>query len=63
MYSTSLAFLTKEAAMKSTFYSIPKSTKSSSSFSVRVGRSTIAPGKFMFFLSPNLTLFSHLAIT
>lgn len=54
IYSTSEAFLTNEAATKSTFYLIPNSIRSVSSLSVRVGRSTIAPGKFMFFFSPIL---------
>jgi len=62
IYSTSDPFLTKDAAMKSTFYFNPNSTKSTSSFSVRVGRLTIAPGKFIFFFSPNLAEFWHYTI-
>ena len=40
----------------STPYLMPKLTRSSRSFSVMVGRSTITPGRFMFFFSPMLTL-------
>jgi len=49
--------LAKEAAIMSIPFLRPKSTISSSSFSVRVGRSMLAPGRFMFFLSPSLMLF------
>jgi hypothetical protein len=57
IYSTSDAFLTNDAATKSTFYFNPNSTKSTSSFSVKVGRFTIAPGKFIFFFSPSFAEF------
>ena len=50
------ALRTKEAAIMSTLYRTPKSTMSDVSFSVIVGRSTITPGRFMFFFSPILTL-------
>ena len=62
MYSTSDPFLTNDAAIKSTFYFNPNSTISNSSFSVRVGRLIIAPGKFIFFFSPNLAEFWHWTI-
>jgi hypothetical protein len=57
IYSTSEPFLTNDAAIKSIFYFKPNSTISSSSFSVRVGRFTIAPGKFIFFFSPSFAEF------
>lgn len=54
MYSTSEALRTNDAAIISTGYLRANSSKSSTSLSVKVGKSTIAPGKFIFFFSPNL---------
>ena len=61
--SMSLALRTKDAAIMSTPYLQPKLTRSSRSFSVIVGRSTMTPGRFMFFFSPMVAALSTLTTT
>ena len=56
MARTSEPLRTNEAAMKSTLFLAPQLTKSSSSFSVSVGRSTTTPGRFTFLRSPSLAV-------
>ena len=51
------ALRTNDAAMKSTLFLTPQFTRSSVSFSVSVGRSTITPGKLQFLRSPSFALF------
>mmetsp|Transcript_36070 Transcript_36070/g.60795 ORF Transcript_36070/g.60795 Transcript_36070/m.60795 type:complete len:203 (+) Transcript_36070:698-1306(+) len=63
MCTTSDPLRTKDGAMKSTLFLTPHWIRSSSSLGVIVGRSTTTPGKFMFFFSPSLALFSHLHCT
>ena len=63
MFFRSTPFLTNEAAMKSILLGMPHCTMSSSSLAVMVGRSTTTPGKFTFFLSPNMAVFSHTHFT
>lgn len=58
MFLRSTPFRTNEAAMKSILLGMP-----SSSLGVMVGRSTTTPGRFTFFLSPNMAVFSHLHFT
>mmetsp|Transcript_71618 Transcript_71618/g.202175 ORF Transcript_71618/g.202175 Transcript_71618/m.202175 type:complete len:243 (+) Transcript_71618:16-744(+) len=55
---TSFASWTKLAATKSTLCGMPNSTRSFLSFSWRTGRSTLTPGRFMFFFSPISMSFS-----
>jgi len=54
----SLPLRTNDAATMSMPYRMPKLTRSSRSFSVMVGKSTTTPGRFMFFFSPMVALFS-----
>ena len=51
MRSQSEPLRTKEAAMKSISLGAPQSTRSLSSFFVRVGKSTMTPGRFTFLRS------------
>mmetsp|Transcript_8267 Transcript_8267/g.22812 ORF Transcript_8267/g.22812 Transcript_8267/m.22812 type:complete len:219 (+) Transcript_8267:600-1256(+) len=57
------ALCTKDAAMKSTAWGMPKFTKSSMSFACSTGKSTFTPGKLQFLRSPNFTLFMTVVIT
>lgn len=50
---------TNERAIISILLGTPQPRISSLSFSVRVGRSTTTPGRFTFFLSPNIAVFSQ----
>mmetsp|Transcript_2746 Transcript_2746/g.9993 ORF Transcript_2746/g.9993 Transcript_2746/m.9993 type:complete len:224 (+) Transcript_2746:1330-2001(+) len=59
MVSRSEPLRTKEAATKSMSFLRPQFWMSSMSFSVRVGRSTFTPGRFMFLRSPILAVLSH----
>ena len=63
MLSMSEGFLTKDAAMKSMSLGMPQCTMSSTSFYVRVGKSTLTPGKLQFFLSPSVAVLVHLHFT
>mmetsp|Transcript_13824 Transcript_13824/g.36973 ORF Transcript_13824/g.36973 Transcript_13824/m.36973 type:complete len:222 (-) Transcript_13824:857-1522(-) len=60
---TSAALCTKDAAMKSTPWGMPKFTKSSMSFCCNTGKSTFTPGKLQFLRSPNFTLFMTVVMT
>jgi len=53
----------KLAAIISIPFGIPKSIMSFSSYSVKVGRCTMHPGKFIFFLGPSFALFNTSTIT
>ena len=59
----SFPYLVKLSAIISILYFKPKFTISSASFSVTVGKSTIHPGRFIFFFSPSEQSFSTLTIT
>mmetsp|Transcript_9527 Transcript_9527/g.28974 ORF Transcript_9527/g.28974 Transcript_9527/m.28974 type:complete len:224 (+) Transcript_9527:413-1084(+) len=63
MLSKSSALRTNEAAMKSMSLGTPHCKMSMRSFSVRVGKSTLTPGKLQFFLSPRVAVFLHLHLT
>lgn len=60
MANTSDPLRTNDAAMKSILFGTPHNMMSSMSFCVMVGKSTTTPGKFTFFFSPNMAVFSHL---
>ena len=60
MYSMSCFFRTKEAAMTSMSLGTPHLTRSSSSFLVRVGRSTTTPGRLTFLRSLQACSLAHL---
>jgi len=57
MYATSEPLRTNEAATKSIAFGTPHCRKSSSSFAVRVGRSTTTPGRLTFLRSPRTAVF------
>jgi len=59
----SFPYLVKLSAIISILYFKPKFTISSASFSVTVGKSTIHPGRFIFFFSPSEQSFSTLTMT
>nr|GMD31057.1 hypothetical protein C4D60_Mb02t05790 [Ipomoea batatas] len=54
---------TNERAIMSMLLGTPHPRISSLSFSVSVGRSTTTPGRFTFFLSPNMAVFSQRHLT
>ncbi len=59
MATTSEPLRTKEAAIKSIRFGTPQMRISSMSCGVKVGKSTMIPGKLTFFLSPKLAELSH----
>lgn len=61
--SISYAFLVNDRNTISILYLSPNFTKSSSSFSVTVGKSIIAPGSDIFFFSPKDASFYTVTIT